>query len=138
MLPGKKNLVYFLIFSMSQTLKAALDLWETYWLEIKDCVPDNISHTLKRIPFNDFNNIKSSLRILGSFLVTTCTCEQQFLAMRQLKTYTKSTMVSERLNGIALMHVHQEIVSDNEKVIDFLLKTEDLFLPRALSIEILA
>ena len=27
-------------------------------------------------------------------------------------------MVSERLNGIALMHVHQEIVPDIEKVID--------------------
>ena len=38
--------------------------------------------------------------------------------MRQLKTYTRSTMVSERLNGIALMHVHQEIVPDIEKVID--------------------
>ena len=27
-------------------------------------------------------------------------------------------MVSERLNGIALMHIHQEIVPDMEKVID--------------------
>ena len=27
-------------------------------------------------------------------------------------------MVSERLNGIALMHVHQEIVLDIAKVID--------------------
>ena len=27
-------------------------------------------------------------------------------------------MVSERLNDIALMHVHQKIVSDIEKVID--------------------
>ena len=40
-------------------------------------------------------------------------------------------MVSERLNGIALMHVHQEIVPDIEKVwIYFLLKAEDLVLPR--------
>ena len=38
--------------------------------------------------------------------------------MRRLKTYARSTMVSERLNGIALMHVHQEIVLDIEKVID--------------------
>ena len=27
-------------------------------------------------------------------------------------------MVAERLNGIALMHVHEEIVPDIEKVID--------------------
>ena len=38
--------------------------------------------------------------------------------MRRLKTYTRSTMVSERLNGIALMQVHQEIVPDIENVID--------------------
>ena len=38
--------------------------------------------------------------------------------MTRLKTYTRSTMVSERLNGIALMHAHQKIVPDIEKVID--------------------
>ena len=38
--------------------------------------------------------------------------------MRRLKNYACSTMVSERLNGIALMHVHQEIVPDTEKVIE--------------------
>ena len=37
--------------------------------------------------------------------------------MRRLKTYVRSTMVSERLNGIALMHFHQETVSDIEIVI---------------------
>ena len=89
-----------------------------HWIESEDCLPDNISSTLKRIPFNGFNNIKVSLRILGTSPVTTCTCELSFSAMRRLKTYTRSTMVSERLSGIALMHVHQEIVPDIEKVID--------------------
>ena len=105
-------------FPCPKALEAELDLPERYWLESKDCLPDNISSTLKRIPFNGFNNIKVSLRILGTSAVTTCTCEWSFSAMRRLKTYTRSTMVSERLNGIALMHVHQEIVPDIEKVID--------------------
>ena len=82
------------------------------------CLPDNMSSTIKRIPFNSFNNIKVSLRIIGTSLVTTCTCEWSFSAMRRLKTYTKTTMVSERLYGIALMHVHQEIGPDIEKDID--------------------
>ena len=105
-------------FPCPKALEAELDLWETYWLESKDCLPDNISSTLKRIPFNGFNNIKVFLRILGTSLVTTYTCERSFSTMRQLKTYTRSTMVSERLNGIALMHAHQEIVLDIGKVID--------------------
>ena len=35
-----------------------------------------------------------------------------------LKDYKRSTMVEERLNGLALMKIHQEIVPDIEKVID--------------------
>ena len=105
-------------FPCPKALEAELDLWETYWLESKDCLPDNVSSTLKRIPFNGFNNIKVSLRILGTFPVATCTCEWSFSAMRRLKTYTRKTVVSERLNGVALMHVYQEIVPDIEKVID--------------------
>ena len=101
-----------------KALEAELDLWEAYWLNDTSCHPDNISSTLKSIDFRSFSNIKVCLRILGTLPVTTCTCERSFSSMRRLKTYTRSTMISERLNGIALMHVHQEIVPDIEKVID--------------------
>ena len=104
-------------FPCSKVLEAELDLWETYW-QSKDCLRDNTSSTLKHIPFNGFNNIKISSRILGTSPVTTCTCERSFSAVRRLNTHTRSTMVAERLNGIALMHVHEEIVPDIEKVID--------------------
>ena len=77
-----------------------------------------MSSKLKRIPFNGFNKINVSLRILGTSLVTVCTCERSFSSIGRLKTYARSTMVSERLNDIALMHVYQEIVLDVEKVID--------------------
>ena len=102
-------------FPCPKALEAELDLWETYWLESKDCLPDNISSTLKRIPFNGFNNIKVSLRILGTSPVTTYTCERSFSSMRRRKTCRRSTMVSERLNGFALMYVHQENVTDIKK-----------------------
>ena len=36
----------------------------------------------------------------------------------KVENYTSSTMISEKLNGIALMHVHQEIICDTEKVTD--------------------
>ena len=93
-------------------------MWEAYWLNDTSCHPGNISSRLRSIDFRSFSNIKVDLRILGTLPVTTCTCEQSFSSMRRLKTYTRSTMISERLNGIALMHVHQEIVPDIEKVID--------------------
>ena len=69
-------------FPCSKALEAELDLWETYWLESKDCLPDNISSTSIRIPFKAVNNIKVSLRILGTSRLTSCTCERPFSAMR--------------------------------------------------------
>ena len=108
-------------FPCLKALEEELDLWETYWLESKNCIPNNISSTLKRNPFSGFNNIKVSLRILGTSPVTTCTCERSFSAIRRLKTYTRSIMVSERLNSIVFMHVHREIVPDIKK------KVMDLF-----------
>ena len=101
-----------------KALEAELDLWEAYWLNDTSCHPDNISSTLKSIDFRSFSNIKVCLRILGTLPVTTCTCERSFSSMRRLKTYTRSTMISERLNEIAVMHVHQEIVPGIEKVTD--------------------
>ena len=51
------------------------------------------------------------------FKVTTCSFEHLLSAMRQVKFYAKSMVVSERLNGVALMHVYHKIVPDIEKVI---------------------
>ena len=105
-------------FPSPKVLEVELYLWETYWLDSKDCLLDNISRTLKPIPFNGFNNIKVCLRILGTSLMKTCTCEWSLSAVRRLKTYPRSTMVLERLNGIVLMQVRQETVLEIEKVID--------------------
>ena len=95
-----------------KALEAQLDLWEACWLN------DNISSKLKSNDFKSFSNIKVCLIILGTLSVTKCTCEWSFYSVRRFKTHTHSTTISERLNGIALIHVHQEIVPDTEKIID--------------------
>ena len=77
--------------------------------------------------FPGFENIKVALRILGTIPVTSCECERSFSALRRLKDYTRSTMLSDRLNGLALIYVHREIIPDVEKVIDrFALKNRRL------------
>ena len=101
-----------------KALEAELDLWEAYWLNDTSCHPDNISSTVNSIDFKSFSNIKVCLRILGTLPVTTCTCQRSFTSMKRLKTYIRSTVISERLNGVALVHVHQEIVPDIKTVID--------------------
>ena len=44
--------------------------------------------------------------------------------MMRLKSYTCSTMISERLNGRAPIHVHQEVARDIEKVIGIFAVTD--------------
>ena len=94
-----------------KSLEAELDLWEACWLN------DNISSKLKSNDFNSFSNIKVCMRILGTLPMTKCTCEWSFYSIRRLKTHTHSTTISERLNWIALINVHQKIVPNTEKVI---------------------
>ena len=99
-------------------LKSELDLWERYWLLNKEDCPNNVSATLKAVQFKGFENIKVALRILGTLPVTSCECERSFSSMRRLKSYTRSTMGGGRLNGLALMHVHKDIVINIDKVIN--------------------
>ena len=95
-----------------------LVLWEKYWEGYSKKLSENISSTLKAVSAPGFENVKVALKILGTLPVTPCECERSFSTLRRLKDYTRSTMTTERLNGLALMYVHQEIVPEVEKVID--------------------
>ena len=101
-----------------KALEAELDLWGAYWFNDTSCHSENISSTLKIFDFKSFSNIKVYLRIQGTLPVTTCTCERSFSFTRRLNTYTRSTMISVRVNGRALMRVQKETVPNIEKVID--------------------
>ena len=101
------------------SLDSELDLWEKYWISYRGSLPDNVPNTLKSIKFSGFHNIEVALRIIGTMQVTSCECEvTSFSGLKRLKTYTRMTMVAERLNGLALLHVHKHIIVNIDKVID--------------------
>ena len=83
-----------------------LDLWEQYWKTFKRDHPNNVSSTLKTLIFPDFENIKTTLRILETLHVTSFECER---SCKKLKHYNRSIMKYERLNGLALIQVHKDI-----------------------------
>ena len=93
-------------------------MWERFWTTYHGSLPDSAGSTLKALGFEEFENIKICLRVLATFPVTSCECERSISALRMLKTYNRSTMVEDRLNGLALMRIHQEIEPDVEDVID--------------------
>ncbi|XP_046854203.1 52 kDa repressor of the inhibitor of the protein kinase-like [Xenia sp. Carnegie-2017] len=93
-------------------LDAELLLWQSFWEHRKGPYPCNVATTLKAINFDGFQNIKVILQILGTLPITSCECERSISALRILKDYKRSTMVEERLNGLAPMKIHQEILPD--------------------------
>ncbi|XP_065684766.1 zinc finger MYM-type protein 1-like [Hydra vulgaris] len=84
-------------------------------------LPSTISDTPKLIDMRSFSNILP---------ITTCECERSISTFRRIKTYTRSTMSENRLNGLALMSIHQEIVPDINRVIEIFASKGDRKLER--------
>lgn len=111
-------------FPNPSAISNELDIWVRYWQKVeKDdakSVPNSIEATLKSFPHSEnvFTNIQVMLRILATIPMTSCECERSFSAMRRLKNYSRSTMTENRLNGLALMHIHLGIKIDKENIIN--------------------
>ena len=41
-----------------------------------------------------------------------------FSALRRLKTWNRTTMTEDRLNGLALLYIHKNVNIDRERVLD--------------------
>ena len=63
-------------------------------------------------------SVVTLLRLFGVIPTTTASSERSFSHLRRLKTYLRSTMGSERLNGLALMACHRDIDVDINTIID--------------------
>ena len=99
-------------------LKTELDMWEEQWRLFTNPPPTTLSALLPKIDRITFPNIFAAFQLLATLPVTTCSCERSISVLRRLKTYLRGTMVEDRLNGLALLHVHREIPLDPNKIID--------------------
>ena len=65
-----------------------------------------------------FPNIRSLLSIICTLPVTTCSAERSFSALKRIKTHLRSSMGTERLTGLALLHIHRDIPLQTSDIID--------------------
>lgn len=89
-----------------QALNGELSIWKHMWTNQTEKFPITPAEAIKYT--EDLPNIKTLLQIICTLPVTTSTAERSFSSLRRLKTYLRSTMGEERLNGLASLHIHRE------------------------------
>ncbi|KAH7980593.1 hypothetical protein HPB49_017414 [Dermacentor silvarum] len=57
-----------------------------------------------------FPGVAKAIEVALALPVATCTVERSFSTMRRVKTWLRSTMTNDRLDGFCMMSVHRERV----------------------------
>lgn len=102
-------------------------LWKMHWtkqLNNQPKISTAIQSYAEAARSGYFPNISQLLLILAVLPVTTCTCERLFSTLKRIKTYLRSTMGENRLNGLALLNIHKEIDVKPEDVLDLFSKQQ--------------
>ncbi|EDO33687.1 predicted protein, partial [Nematostella vectensis] len=100
-------------------LQAELLLWERLWKgrDNREVIPDTL-RLHWRILTDAYVNIYFMLKILITLPISSASCERSISSLRNLKTYLRSTMTEDRLNGLALMYTHKDMDLDLDRIID--------------------
>lgn len=88
------------------------------------CLPKRINSIIEVLEFvkslDCFPNVSIAYRILLTLPVEVASAERSFSKLKLIKTYLRSTMSQERLNGLAILSIESEILEklDLEDFID--------------------
>jgi hypothetical protein len=95
--------------------------WKSYWERQPDNVqrPDTVIDSLNiAIELGTYPALSTLLQIFATLPVTTATGERSFSSLKYIKSYLRSTMSEDRLNGLAHLYINRDIPIDYEVVID--------------------
>ena len=92
------------------SLDAELHAWKMKFCKWKpEDLPTIPLAALNQCDNRAYPNTFTLLQLLCTIPVTSCEAERSFSALRRIKTFLRTTMGKERLNSLALLHIHREI-----------------------------
>ncbi|KAK4873992.1 hypothetical protein RN001_013352 [Aquatica leii] len=92
------------------SLSREITLWKELWSG-REHLPQTAAEA--RQEANEiFPNVKILLQVLATIPVSTCSVERSLSSLKQFKTYLRTTMTEDRLNGLAAMYTHWDISRD--------------------------
>ena len=87
--------------------------WKIKWIDVKpDDRPDSLAKSIKVCDKLRFPNIFILIKIGCTLLATSAECERSFSVIRRLRTWLRSSMNSERLSALAIMHIIRSVEVD--------------------------
>uniref|UniRef100_A0A8C5QC55 52 kDa repressor of the inhibitor of the protein kinase n=1 Tax=Leptobrachium leishanense TaxID=445787 RepID=A0A8C5QC55_9ANUR len=106
---------------METLLQGELSLWLTKWkreLSNQKDIPQTVLEVLDLCDQDLFPTIRSLLLILATLPVSVASAERSFSTLRHVKTWVRSRMVEDRLNGLCLLYIHRDIPVNTDQVIE--------------------
>jgi hypothetical protein len=105
-----------------ELLTSELTRWQHYCKsesdEAKVSALSSISGTLDSCDADLFPNVNTLLKIYATLPVTTCECERSFSTLRRLNNYLRKCQSSDRLDSLALIHIHCDSDFNIDQIID--------------------
>lgn len=106
------------LIGLIEEVRGEITLWKQFWKSQLDKSKTAIKALIHASEF--YPSIKELLKIICVIPVTTCTAERTFSSLRRTKTYLRSTIGEDRLNGYMLLNIHRDIkITPNEVIEEF-------------------
>ena len=98
--------------------KTEFERWQDFWRQLPPADRNiKLADALRMCDSDLYPNLHKLLKIFLTTPVTTCTAERSFSLLRLLKTHHRASMGQVRMNGLALLAVHQDIRLSYDSVV---------------------
>lgn len=101
----------------SDVAVAELQVWYRQLASMQQS-PRNAVEAYELCSGDAFPCITKLLQIMVRLPVTTCSSQRSFSTLRRVKTYLRSTMGTDRLNGLALLNIHRDVRVGAASILD--------------------
>ena len=114
----KKLLFWEIDLPSPSSLLSELKLWKQFWVQKAELgsIPDNLASCRFAADEDVYPNICSLINVACTLPISSCEAERSFSGLRRIRTYLRSSMTTDRLAGLALMHLHNDMNIDVEKI----------------------
>ena len=79
-------------------------------IQVEDNNPIDILNHIRRL--DSFSNTYIIFRIMLTISVSVASAERSFSKLKLIKSYLRSTMSQERLNGLAILSIEKEVLEE--------------------------